>query len=56
VKRRLQEHGITARIPVKKEFLTEHQKWERYQFALKYANKDADWWNGVSFTDESSVG
>jgi len=56
VKRRLNENGIWARVPAKKEMLTEAHRQKRLEFAMEYRDRDVEWWKKVAFMDESSVG
>ena len=55
VRRRLQEDfQLVARRPAKVPLLTERQRKLRLQFCREHVNKDAEWWDQVMFSDEST--
>ena len=54
--RRLKIHGVKARVAAKKEFLTDAQKRQQYNFVIQYGDRDDEWWKSVIFSDEKTFG
>jgi transposase len=56
ISRKLKGRGIHARVPCKKEFLTDMQREQRLAFANAYGDRNQDWWNSVIFSDDKTFG
>ena len=54
--RRMKEHQLKPRRAVRKFFMTEEHKENRYEFAALYAYRVVEWWRSVIFSDEKTFG
>lgn len=52
INRRLKSGGLESRLQIRKPFLTAAHK-KRLEFAKKYINKGAGFWNSILWSDES---
>lgn len=54
--RRLREQGFVSKFSKKKPMMTKSHAKKRLEFAKKYLNKPASFWDNVLFADESAFG